>query len=97
MVVARQSTNGLSIASLVLGIVWFLGIGSVLAVIFGFVARRQIRASGGRQTGEGMALAGIILGSAPEQSRGPGCGIFDPVTDVADLNQGSDDVLGTNR
>jgi hypothetical protein len=35
--------------------------------------------------------------SAPEQSRGPSCGIFDPVTDVADLNQGSDDVLGTNR
>ncbi len=62
MVVTRQSTNGLSIASLVLGIVWFLGIGSILAVIFGFVSRRQIKASGGRQTGEGMALAGIILG-----------------------------------
>ena len=49
-------------ASLVLGLVWVFGIGSILAVIFGFVARRQIRQSGGRQTGGGMALAGIILG-----------------------------------
>ena len=56
------STNGFSIASLVLGIVWVAGIGAILAVIFGFVARRQIRESGGRQAGSGMALAGIILG-----------------------------------
>jgi Domain of unknown function (DUF4190) len=57
-----QATNGLSIASLVLGIVWVLGIGSILAVIFGFVARKQIRQSGGRQGGGGMAIAGIVLG-----------------------------------
>jgi hypothetical protein len=57
-----QSTNGLAIASLVLGIVWVLGIGSILAVIFGFVARKQIRESGGRQGGGGMAIAGIVLG-----------------------------------
>jgi hypothetical protein len=57
-----QTTNGFSIASMVLGIVWVFGLGSILAVIFGFVARRQIRRSGGRQTGGGMALAGIILG-----------------------------------
>jgi hypothetical protein len=59
---APRQTNGLSVASLVLGIVWVLGIGSILAVIFGFVARKQIKDSGGRQTGEGLALAGIILG-----------------------------------
>lgn len=57
-----QTTNGLSVASLVLGIVWVFGIGSILAVIFGFVARKQIKDSGGRQSGSGMALAGIILG-----------------------------------
>jgi hypothetical protein len=56
------STNGFSIASLVLGIVWVFGLGAILAVIFGFVARKQIRESGGRQNGSGMALAGIILG-----------------------------------
>ena len=56
------STNGFSIASLVLGIVWVFGVGAILAVIFGFVARQQIRESRGRQGGSGMALAGIILG-----------------------------------
>ncbi len=56
------STNGFSIAALVLGIVWVFGIGAILAVIFGFVARKQIRDSGGQQGGGGMALAGIILG-----------------------------------
>lgn len=59
---AQRSTNGLSVAALVLGIVWLGGIGSVLALIFGLVARRQIRGSGGRQSGSGMATAGIVLG-----------------------------------
>ena len=58
------TTNGLAVAALVLGLVgWtFCGIGSVLAVIFGFVSQSQITASQGRQTGAGMAKAGIILG-----------------------------------
>jgi Domain of unknown function (DUF4190) len=47
---------------MVLGIVWVFGIGSILAVIFGFVGRKQIRESGGRQSGGGMAIAGIVLG-----------------------------------
>jgi Domain of unknown function (DUF4190) len=57
-----QTTNGLSVASMVLGIVWVFGLGSILAVIFGFIGRKQIKESGGRQAGGGMALAGIILG-----------------------------------
>ena len=57
-----KPTNGLAIASLVLSIIWLAGLGSVLAVIFGIVARRQIRASGGRQGGEGLALAGTLIG-----------------------------------
>jgi hypothetical protein len=58
------STNGLAVASLVLGLVgWmFCGVGSVLAVIFGFVSQSQIAASQGRQSGAGMAKAGIVLG-----------------------------------
>jgi hypothetical protein len=54
----------LAVASLILGIVgWpFCGVGSVLAVIFGFIAQGQIRESQGRQAGGGMAKAGIILG-----------------------------------
>lgn len=37
-----QKTNGLSIASLVLGIVWLYGIGSILALVFGYRANRSI-------------------------------------------------------
>lgn len=55
-------TNGYAIASLVLGIVWIAGLGSLLAVIFGVMAKNQIDASGGRQTGRGLAVAGLVLG-----------------------------------
>lgn len=57
-----QHTNGLAVASLVLGIVWLYWLGSILALIFGYIARRQIDASGGWQAGRGMATAGIVLG-----------------------------------
>ena len=46
--------------SLVLGIMWFGGLGSLLAVIFGRIAKAQIRESG--EGGDGMATAGIALG-----------------------------------
>jgi hypothetical protein len=36
----------------------------VLGVIFGFVARGQIKRSGGTEQGSGLALAGIIVGFA---------------------------------
>ncbi|HEX5615868.1 MAG TPA: DUF4190 domain-containing protein [Acidimicrobiia bacterium] len=54
-------TNGLAIASLVLGLVWVCGIGSVLAVIFGVVALGQIKQRS--QSGRGLAIAGIVLGA----------------------------------
>jgi hypothetical protein len=56
------SVNGFAIASLVLGIVWLMGIGSILALVFGYVGKSQIDASGGRETGQGFAIAGIVLG-----------------------------------
>lgn len=56
------STNGMAIASMVLGILWLYWIGSILALVFGYVAKGQIKASGGAQSGEGMATAGIVLG-----------------------------------
>ena len=59
---ARRSTNGLAVASLVLSIVWLAGVGSILAIVFGVVARRQIRESKGAQGGEGVALAGFVIG-----------------------------------
>jgi hypothetical protein len=54
-------TNGLAIASLVLSLTVFL-IGPILAIIFGVRARRQIRESGGLESGDGLALAGMIIG-----------------------------------
>jgi hypothetical protein len=61
---STPSTNGLAIASLVLGIaqIFICIIGTVLALVFGYISRRQIDESGGTQGGRGMAVAGIILG-----------------------------------
>jgi len=58
------TTNGFAIAAMVLGIVGFVvcGVGAVLALVFGYKARREIDESGGRQKGRGMAVAGIVLG-----------------------------------
>ena len=58
---AQTSTNGLAIASMVLGIVWIYWIGSILAIVFGHVALRQIKRNPW-QTGRGMAIAGLVLG-----------------------------------
>lgn len=55
-----RPTNGMAIASMVLGILWIYWIGSILALIFGYVARNQIRERG--EGGDGMATAGIVLG-----------------------------------
>jgi hypothetical protein len=38
------------------------GVGSVVAIVLGFVSRNQIKQSWGRQTGSGFATAGIVLG-----------------------------------
>jgi hypothetical protein len=58
--------NGLAVASLIcscFGVVLFT-LPCILGVIFGFVARSQIRRSQGAQKGDGLALAGIIVGFA---------------------------------
>ena len=49
-------TNAFALTSMILGI---LG-GSVLAIIFGHLAKAQIRRTG--EKGEGMATAGLVLG-----------------------------------
>jgi hypothetical protein len=56
----RSSTNGLAVASLVVGLFWMWWIGSVLAVVFGHVALGQIARNG--QSGRGLAIAGLVLG-----------------------------------
>jgi len=57
-----RKTNGLAVASLVCSIAGLLLIPLVLGIVFGFIARSQIKNSNGTQRGEGLALAGIIIG-----------------------------------
>jgi hypothetical protein len=63
MYVYGPRTNSSAVASLVFGILsWLLCpfVGGVLAIIFGHVARGQIRRSG--EAGGGLAIAGLVLG-----------------------------------
>lgn len=58
-------TSGLAIASLVMGIggLFLLPLlGSILAVIFGYMARRDIRQRPDEISGDGLAMAGIVTG-----------------------------------
>jgi len=50
----------MAIASMVLGILWIYWIGSILALIFGYMSLRQIKQR--NEAGRGMAIAGIVLG-----------------------------------
>ena len=60
--VESAHTNGLAIASFVVSLLWFFGLGSLLAIIFAISARRSIKRSHGRQTGNGFAIAGLVIG-----------------------------------
>lgn len=54
----------LSIAAFPLGFVLVGVLAAIAGMVLGFVARREIAASHGRETGAGMALAGILIGAA---------------------------------
>jgi Domain of unknown function (DUF4190) len=60
--VARAKVSSYAVASLVLGLVWLCGVGSVLAVVFGIMGIRQVNRAEGRLTGKGLAVAGLVLG-----------------------------------
>ena len=62
VLVQNPETSGLAVASLVLGVLWLGGAGSLLALIFGAVAMHQIKRSRGTLSGKGMAVAGLVLG-----------------------------------
>ena len=60
-----QQSSGKSTAALVLGILGLVFcplICSVLALVFGYQARREIDRSGGTLNGRGAATAGVVLG-----------------------------------
>ncbi|MEI8132309.1 MAG: DUF4190 domain-containing protein [Leptolinea sp.] len=58
-------TSGWAIFSLISGILGWLGVfglGGLIAVIAGHIAKNQIRNNRGRIGGEGLATAGLVLG-----------------------------------
>ena len=64
---AISGTNTWAVASLVLGIVSIPGfcfvIPALLAIIFGFLAMRGVNSATGKASGQGLAIAGMILGT----------------------------------
>ncbi len=57
--------SSMSIVSLVcgiLGITFVPFIGSIIALITGYMAKKEIRESGGALGGDGLATAGLVLG-----------------------------------
>lgn len=60
-----SQTSTMALISLIMGILsWFVLpiIGAIVAVITGHLAKREIRESLGRLTGDGMATVGLVLG-----------------------------------
>jgi hypothetical protein len=65
----QRRTNGKAVAALWTGIgllvlsLCGVGVFGIVPIVLGVKARGEIRASGGQQTGDGMALAGVITGA----------------------------------
>jgi len=60
VVAARPPYDGLAITSFILGVLWLSWLGSIVAVILGHIALRNIRRT--HASGRGLAIAGLILG-----------------------------------
>ncbi|NLG59364.1 MAG: DUF4190 domain-containing protein [Gammaproteobacteria bacterium] len=65
MNVPHRQTSALAVISLVTGILGVLPVpllASIVAVVTGHLARAEIRREPGRYDGDGMAVAGLVLG-----------------------------------
>jgi type IV pilus assembly protein PilA len=60
--ITPAETSGKAIASLACGFFFFLFPVSILAIVFGHLSLSEIRNSAGRLKGEGVAIAGLVLG-----------------------------------
>jgi type IV pilus assembly protein PilA len=55
-------TSTKAVVSLVCGLLFFVPLAFIAAVVFGHLALSEIKKSAGRLKGEGMAIAGLVLG-----------------------------------
>jgi type II secretory pathway pseudopilin PulG len=55
-------TSGKAITSLVCGLMFFIPFAFVAAIVFGHLALSEIKKSAGRLKGDGLAIAGLVLG-----------------------------------
>ena len=56
--------NQLAVGSIIASAIGLLcGIGSIIGIVLGVVAKNQIKASGGTQGGDNLATLGIVIGA----------------------------------
>jgi type IV pilus assembly protein PilA len=60
--VGPAETSGKAIISLVCGLLFVVPLAFIVAIVFGHLGLSEIRKSAGRLKGEGMAIAGLVLG-----------------------------------
>ena len=58
------TTSGKALGSLVSGLLFFFFPASIVAIILGHLSLSEIKKSGGRLEGRGLAIAGLVLGYA---------------------------------
>jgi type IV pilus assembly protein PilA len=57
-----SETSGKAVGSLICGLLFVFFPFAIVAIILGHISLSEIRKSAGRQTGEGLAIAGLVLG-----------------------------------
>lgn len=61
---AAPPNNQMAVGSIIASAIGLLcGIGSIIGIVLGVVAKNQIKASGGTQGGDNLATIGIVLGA----------------------------------
>lgn len=58
----QAETSPKAVISLICGLLFFIPLAFLAAIIFGHLALSEIKKSAGRLKGEGMAIAGLVLG-----------------------------------
>ena len=57
-----NSTSVFAFVASLSGYLCFAGVGGLLGLVLGLVARTEIKRSGGRETGNGLAIAAVVMG-----------------------------------